>query len=82
MQGDLHGWLEAASGTDEDFVDRAWRLVLRRSPEPEARSRALEKLGDGTLSRAGLLRQLVRSEEFDRVAVLDAAARLRSRRAS
>ena len=73
MQGDLAQWLEAAAGTDEEFVDRAWRLVLRRSPEPEGRVRALEKLRDGTLSRAGLLRQLVRSEEFDRVAVLDAA---------
>jgi SAM-dependent methyltransferase len=73
MQGDLAQWLEAAAGTDEEFVDRAWRLVLRRSPEPEGRTRALEKLRDGTLSRAGLLRQLVRSEEFDRVAVLDTA---------
>jgi O-antigen chain-terminating methyltransferase len=73
MQGDLAQWLEAAAGTDEEFVDRAWRLVLRRSPEPEGRARALEKLRDGTLSRAGLLRQLVRSEEFDRVAVLDTA---------
>src|SRR2546423_4608031 len=73
MQGDLHEWLDAAAGTDEEFVDRAWRLVLRRSPEPEGRARVLEKLRDGTLSRAGVLRQLVRSEEFDRVAVLDAA---------
>ena len=72
MQGDLAQWLEAASGTDEEFVDRAWRLVVRRSPEADGRARALEKLRDGTLSRAGLLRQLVRSEEFDRVAVLDA----------
>jgi SAM-dependent methyltransferase len=73
VQGDLHEWLAAAAGTDEEFVDRAWRLVLRRAPEPDGRARALEKLRDGTLSRAGLLRQLVRSEEFDRVAVLDAA---------
>jgi SAM-dependent methyltransferase len=73
MQGDLAQWLEAASGTDEEFVDRAWRLVLRRAPEADGRARALEKLRDGTLSRAGLLRQLVRSEEFDRVAVLDTA---------
>jgi SAM-dependent methyltransferase len=73
MQGDLAQWLEAASGTDEEFVDRAWRLMLRRAPEEDGRARALEKLRDGTLSRAGLLRQLVRSEEFDRVAVLDAA---------
>jgi SAM-dependent methyltransferase len=73
MQGDLHEWLASASGTDEEFVDRAWRLMLRRAPEADGRARALEKLRDGTLSRAGLLRQLVRSEEFDRVAVLDAA---------
>jgi SAM-dependent methyltransferase len=73
MQGDLVQWLEAAAGTDEEFVDRAWRLILRRAPEEDGRARALEKLRDGTLSRAGLLRQLVRSEEFDRVAVLDAA---------
>src|SRR4030088_2842588 len=73
MQGDLHEWFTAAAGTDEEFVDRAWRLVVRRSPEPDGRARALEKLRDGTLSRAGLLRQLVRSEEFDRVAVLYAA---------
>jgi SAM-dependent methyltransferase len=73
MQGDLAQWLQAAAGTDEEFVDRAWRLVVRRSPEPDGRARALEKLRDGTLSRAGLLRQLVRSEEFDRVAVLDTA---------
>jgi SAM-dependent methyltransferase len=73
MQGDLAQWLEAAAGTDEEFVDRAWRLMLRRAPEEDGRARALEKLRDGTLSRAGLLRQLVRSEEFDRVAVLDAA---------
>lgn len=73
MHGDLHEWLTSASGTDEEFIDRAWRLVLRRAPEADGRARALEKLRDGTLSRAGLLRQLVRSEEFDRVAVLDAA---------
>src|SRR5436309_14779676 len=73
MQGDLAQWLDVASGTDEEFVDRAWRLVWRRPPGLEGRARALDKLRDGTLSRAGLLRQLVRSEEFDRVAVLDAA---------
>ncbi len=53
------------------FVERAWRLVVRRAPEEPGRSLALEKLRDGTLSRAGLLRQLVGSEEFDRVAALD-----------
>lgn len=71
MTGDLRGWLAAAEGSDEEFVDRAWRLAVRRDPEPEGRARALEKLRDGTLSRAGLLRQLVSSDEFARVAELD-----------
>jgi SAM-dependent methyltransferase len=83
MQGDLHAWLDAAAGTDEEFVDRAWSLVLRRPPEPEGRERALEKLSEGTLSRARLLQELVESDEFGQIALLDdglaraAAERLR-----
>jgi hypothetical protein len=73
MTGDLAAWLEVASGADEDFVERAWRLVVRRPPEPEAREAALEKLRDGTLSRAALLRQLATSDESARVALLDDA---------
>jgi len=73
VQGDLQAWLDAAAGGDDEFVERAWRLVVRRAPEPDAREAALAKLRDGTLSRAGLLRQLTASEEFDRVALLDAA---------
>jgi SAM-dependent methyltransferase len=73
MQGDLQSWLDAAAGTDEEFVDRAWRLVVRRSPEPDAREAALAKLADGTLSRSSLLGQLAASDEFARVAVLDDA---------
>src|SRR5690348_6234960 len=66
-------WLEAEAGTDEEFVERAWRLVVRREPEPDARGRALEKLRDGTLSRAALLRELTSGEEFDRIVLLDDA---------
>jgi O-antigen chain-terminating methyltransferase len=73
MQGEIHAWLDAAAGTDEEFVERAWRLLVRRSPEPEAQAAALAKLADGTISRAGLLRQLAASEEFARVALLDDA---------
>src|SRR5207253_2498683 len=73
MQGDLDSWLDTASGSDEEFVDRVWRVVVRREPEPEGRERALAKLGDGTLSRAGLLRELVASEEFAAVALFDDA---------
>jgi O-antigen chain-terminating methyltransferase len=71
VTGDLRGWLDAASGTDEEFLDRAWRLVVRRAPEEGGRELALAKLRDGTLSRAGLLRELVASEEFGRVHALD-----------
>jgi O-antigen chain-terminating methyltransferase len=67
----LAAWLEAGAGDDAEFVERAWRLVVRRPVDPEARERSLAKLRDGTLSRAGLLRQLVTSEEFDRVRLLD-----------
>jgi SAM-dependent methyltransferase len=73
VQGDLQSWLDATAGTDEEFVDRAWRLLVRRSPEPDARDAALAKLADGTLSRSGLLGQLAASDEFARVAVLDDA---------
>src|SRR5207245_5511372 len=76
VTGELAAWLDAAAGDDAEFVERAWRLVVRRPVEPEAREQALAKLRDGTLSRAGLLRQLVTSEEFDRVALLDGAVAL------
>jgi SAM-dependent methyltransferase len=69
----LAAWLAAAEGADEEFVERAWRDVLRREVEPEARERALERLRDGTLSRATLLHELVRSEEYQRVRLLDDA---------
>ena len=72
MQGDLHAWLDSAAGTDEEFVDRVWSLVLRRAPEPDGRERALAKLREGTLSRAGLLQELAGSDEFGGVVLLDA----------
>jgi SAM-dependent methyltransferase len=72
MQGDLGGWLDALAGSDEEFVDRAWRLVVRRAPEEAGRERALAKLREGTISRAGLVRELASSPEFDRVELLDA----------
>jgi SAM-dependent methyltransferase len=73
VQGDLRAWLAAASGSDEEFVDDAWLRVVRRSAEPDARAAALAKLADGTLSRAGLLRELAASEEAGRVVLLDDA---------
>ena len=47
-------------------------LVLRRPPEADGRERALAKLREGTLSRAGLLQELVGSDEFRGVVLLDA----------
>jgi len=69
--GDLRGWLQAAEGSDEEFVDAAWLLCVRRPPEADARETAILRLASGELSRAGLLRDLVASDEFARVARLD-----------
>ena len=73
MNPTLAAWLEATGGPDEEFAAALWRLVLRREPEEEALARAAAKLGDGTLSRTTLLRELVSESEFERVALLDDA---------
>jgi SAM-dependent methyltransferase len=69
----LAAYLEAAAVPDAEFVDRLYRLVVRRDPEPDARARALAKLREGTLSRATLLAELTESDEFARVRLLDDA---------
>jgi len=69
----LSAWLEAAEGEDETFVDQAFRLVLRRPPDEEARTRAVAKLREGTLSRATLLHELTTAPESERVRLLDDA---------
>jgi SAM-dependent methyltransferase len=66
----------AQAGEDEAFVERAFRDVLRRPPDDEARARALEKLADGTLSRATFLHELVNAPEATRVRELDDAVAL------
>ena len=33
MSGELAAWLEAGDGSDEDFVDAVFALVLRRAPD-------------------------------------------------
>jgi SAM-dependent methyltransferase len=68
--------LEANEGSDEDYVDRIFRLVLRRPADPRARERALAKLAEGTLSRATLLHELASGEEFERVRGRDDAIAL------
>lgn len=69
----MRAWLEAAEDDDETFVDQAFRLVLRRPPDEEARARAVAKLREGTLSRATLLHELTAAPESERVRLLDDA---------
>jgi O-antigen chain-terminating methyltransferase len=61
----LQAHLELAGLSDDEFVRRAYRFVLRREPEPAALDR--------TVPRATLLRELVASEEFARLEAIDAA---------
>jgi SAM-dependent methyltransferase len=69
----LRAHLLAIEPSDEEFVDGLFGFVLRRDADSEARERALAKLGEGTISRATLLQELVSSDEFERVRVLDDA---------
>ena len=71
MDEGLRAWLEAAEGDDSTFVETAFRAVLRRPPDEEARARALEKLAAGTLSRTTLLHELATAPESERVRLLD-----------
>ena len=50
-----------------DFVREAWRLVLRRDPDPGS----AERVERGEVSPARLVRELVESDEFRRVELLD-----------
>jgi O-antigen chain-terminating methyltransferase len=65
MDDRLAAYLELAALSDEEFVRRAYRLVLRRDPEPEAYARRV--------SRATLVRELTAGREFERLRVLDDA---------
>jgi SAM-dependent methyltransferase len=62
----------------DDFVERAWRLVLRREPDEGSR----ERVERGEVSHARLVRELVESREFERLELLDdGLARARRERA-
>ncbi len=73
MDARLRAHLLAIEPSDEEFVAGVFGFVLRRDADPEARERALAKLAAGTLSRAMLLEELVTSDEFERVRLLDDA---------
>jgi O-antigen chain-terminating methyltransferase len=51
----------------DEFVERAWRLVLGREPDPGSS----ERVQRGEVSHARLIRELVESREFERVELLD-----------
>lgn len=76
MDARIEAELEAWAGSDEEYVEHVFRLVLRRPPDEAARARALAKLAQGTLSRATLVHELVASEELGRVRELDDAVAL------
>ena len=68
--------LEVYETPDEDFVERSFREMLRRPPDDDARRRAVERLADGTLSRATFLHELATAPEAARVRELDDAVAL------
>lgn len=76
MDPRLRAYLLAFEPSDEEFVEGMFGFVLRREADEEARTRALAKLREGTLSRATLLHELVTSEEFARIRLLDDAVAL------
>ena len=67
----------------EEPVEELYRLVLGRPPDGEAGAEAAARLAAGTLSRAGLLAELVASGEFTRLrAIEDGIALARRARAA
>jgi SAM-dependent methyltransferase len=71
MDERLAAHLDLAALSDEEFVDRAFRFLLRRPPDDESRGHALAALGAHGVSRAGLLAEIAASEEFGRLCALD-----------
>jgi SAM-dependent methyltransferase len=72
MDPTLAAWLAVSEGSDDEFVDRLWRLVLRRQVEPDVREDARTRLAGG-MSRSALLQELATSAEFEHVRILDDA---------
>jgi SAM-dependent methyltransferase len=67
----LQAHVDALAGSDEEFVDASFALILRRPADAGARERALAKLREGTLSRATLIHELATAPELERVRQLD-----------
>jgi SAM-dependent methyltransferase len=61
------------SESPAELVERAYRLVLRREPDPEGVDAAVERLSSGLVSPSRLVHELVTSQEGRRVRALDDA---------
>jgi methyltransferase family protein len=59
---------------DEEFLEQAWRLALRRGPDEAGRAEGLERLRSGRISRASYLAELVADAPFARIRALDDGA--------
>jgi SAM-dependent methyltransferase len=57
----------------DELVRQTYRLALRREPEPAVLAELVQRLQEGTLSPASLLRDVVGSDEFTRLRALDDA---------
>src|SRR3954451_264272 len=58
---------------DGDFIETAYRVILRRLPDGVGAADAMAALADGSLSRARFVANLVSSAEFAHLAALDDA---------
>ena len=74
MDERLAAQLELAAMSDEEFVVEAFRVLLRRPPDEQAKADALASLRSQSLSRASLLADLAASDEFWRLRALDDGA--------
>jgi SAM-dependent methyltransferase len=70
----LSAQLELVGLSDEEFVTRAFLLLLRRPPDEEAKAAAIASLRAHSLSRASLIADLAASDEFWRLRALDDGA--------
>ena len=83
MDERLAAQLELAGLSDEQFVTRAFLLLLRRPPDEQAKAEAISSLRTHALSRTSLLADLAASDEFWRLRALDdGAARAAAARAT
>jgi SAM-dependent methyltransferase len=70
----LAAQLELAAMSDEEFVTQAFRLLLRRPSDEQAKADVIASLRAHSLSRASLLADLAASDEFWRLRALDDGA--------